>query len=548
MASATPRWEHRCVTSPSTASSPTDAAAGRPAKAAIILATLIAGAIVANINTSISNVALPSIGKALLATDVQLTGITDAYQLGIAATVLYLGAIGDRHGRKRLLLIGAALCVPFSLASAWAPTAGLLIVAQICVGVACGMLYPTTLSLISSLWSGAAKTKAIALWTGIGTGTSVLGPILGGWLLGQYWWGSVFLITVPVAVIVFILGFTVLPRSAGESDSPVDHPGGGLSVVMIASFVLSIVLLPQGFTPVIGLLLATTLVTGVLFVRRERRAENPLFDLKAAAVPTFWVSFVVGLIAFGALVGGMFIGQQYSQNVLGLAPFEAVMLTIGLAVGMMPSAVLAGHAIEARGTRIPFMLGLAVIALGFVEMLLTWQPGAALVWVVVAYVLIGIGIGFASTAAMRSLSMSLPISKAGMSSGSADLTKDLGGAVFQALLGTLLAVAYSDYFDKAFAALPAAQAQALGQRAAQEIASSYEGAEAVAATLPGADATQLIDAAQQAFTEGKAAAIGVAIVSVVIGIVLVWWRFPRADEERRIFAEIGAQGAAPTSR
>ena len=246
------------MTSASPTPRPAGPTSGRPARAAIILSTLIAGAIVANINTSISNVALPSIGRALTATDTQFTGITDAYQLGIAATVLYLGAIGDRHGRKRLLLIGAALCVPFSIASAWAPTAELLIVAQICVGVACGMLYPTTLSLISSLWTGAAKTRAIAMWTGIGTGTSVLGPILGGWLLGRFWWGSVFLITVPVAIAVLILGFMVLPGRAGETDNPIDHPGGGLSVVMIASFVLGIVLLPQGLTPVVGVLFVTS--------------------------------------------------------------------------------------------------------------------------------------------------------------------------------------------------------------------------------------------------------------------------------------------------
>lgn len=134
-----------------------------PARAGLVLATLIAGAIVANINTSISNVALPSIGKALQATDIQLTGITDAYQLGIASTVLYLGAVGDRHGRRKLLLIGAALCVPFSVLSALAPSPGALIAAQIAVGVACGMLFPTTLSLIVSLWHGVGKTKAIAL-------------------------------------------------------------------------------------------------------------------------------------------------------------------------------------------------------------------------------------------------------------------------------------------------------------------------------------------------------------------------------------------------
>ena len=519
---------------------------GKPARAAIILTTLICGAIVANVNTSISNVALPSIGRALDATNVQLTGITDAYQLGIAATVLYLGAIGDRHGRKRLLLIGAALCVPFSLMSVFATSATMLIVAQIAVGISCGMLYPTTLSLISSLWSGASKTKAIAMWTGVGTGTSVLGPVLGGWLLGEFWWGSVFLITVPLAVLVFVLGIAVLPKRAGEGDNPIDHRGGGLSVVMIASFVLGIVLLPQGFTPVIGGLFAIFIVTGLLFVRRERRATNPLFDLHAASIPTFWVAFVVGLIAFGALVGGMFIGQQFTQNVLGQTPLSAVLLTLGLAVGMMPSAIIAGRLIERHGTRMPFMLGLAVIAAGFLEMLALWEPGASLVWVFVAYLLIGIGIGLASTCAMRSLSMSLPISKAGMSSGSADLTKDLGGAVFQALLGTLLAVAYSSYFAKAFTTVPPAEAQQLGTRAAQEIASSYEGAEAVAASLPGADASQIIAAAQQAFTDGKTAALAVALACVAIALVLVRWKYPRHDEELTLFGQIDAENKAAT--
>ncbi|MBP7972154.1 MAG: MFS transporter [Candidatus Nanopelagicales bacterium] len=514
---------------------------GKPAQAGLVLATLITGAIVANINTSISNVALPSIGRALQATNTELTGITDAYQLGIAATVLYLGAVGDRHGRRKLLLIGAALCVPFSLASVFATSALMLIIAQMLVGVSCGMLYPTTLSLISSLWSGVGKTKAIALWTGIGTGTSILGPILGGWMLGVFWWGSVFAITIPLAVLVFVAGFKLLPKSAGESDAPVDHPGGGLSVVMIACFVLSIVILPQGLTPVIWGLWAVVLVSGVLFVVRERKAPNPLFDFRAASIPTFWVAFVVGLIAFGALVGAMFIGQQFTQNVLGMDPLSAVLLTLGLAAGMFPSSVAAGRMIEARGTRTPFMIGLSVVVLGFLLMLFTWQVGTSLLWVVAAYLSIGIGIGMASTCAMRSLSMSLPLTKAGMSSGSADLTKDLGGAVFQAILGTLLAVAYSDYFSRAFAQLPTDQAQQLGNRAAQEIGSSYEGAEAVAKTLPGADATQLIAAANQAFTEGKSTAIAVATAAVLIAITLVWWKYPRVSDERRLFGGINAQ-------
>lgn len=512
-----------------------------PAKAGLILTVLILGATVANINTSISNVALPSIGSALNATDTQLTGITDAYQLGIAATVLYLGAIGDRYGRKGMLLLGALLCIPFSLISAWSPNATLLIAAQIAVGISGGMLYPTTLSMITALWRGKKLTGAIALWTGIGTGASVLGPIAGGYLLGQYWWGSVFLITVPFALLVLVMGMLILPRSAAKEKAPVDHAGGTLSVVMISSLVLGIVMLPQGLTITVGGLFLVTVVSAFLFVRRERKAPNPLFDLDLASIPTFWVAFVAGLVAFGALVGAMFIGQQFTQNVLGYTPLHAVILTLALALAMLPSAVFAGKLIGSKGTRLTFIIGLGFIAVGFVEMLLTWRAGTSEVFVVVAYLLVGVGIGMAATPASRSLSASIPISKAGMSSGSMDLTKDLGGAVFQAILGTLLAVVYSRYFVQAFASLPESEANELGARATQEISSSFEGAEAVAKTLPSADANELIAAAQRAFTEGKGLAIGFALVSVLIAMGLVAWKYPRLDEERKLFAGVRAE-------
>jgi DHA2 family multidrug resistance protein-like MFS transporter len=210
---------------------------------------------------------------------------------------------------------------------------------------------------------------------------------------------------------------------------------------------------------------------------------------------------------------------------------------------MFPASLASGRMIEARGTRVTFMLGLVLIAVGFVEMLVSWEPGASLIWVVVAYLLVGVGIRFAATPASRSLTSSLPISKAGMSSASVDLTKDLGGAVFQALLGTLLAIAYSDYFSAAFAKLPASEAQALGNRAALEIGSSYEGAQAVAKSLSSADTNELISAAMRAFTDGKDAAIGFALASVLIGLTLVWWKYPAVDDERRLLA--GVRGGDP---
>ena len=517
------------------------AADRRPPHAGLVLATLILGAIVANINTSISNVALPDIGQALSASNQQLTFITDAYQIAIASTVLYLGAVGDRYGRKKLLLLGAALCIPFSILSSLAHGWHGLVLAQMATGVAGGMIYPTTLSLITALYSGKTMTRAVALWMGIGAGASVFGPLVGGFLLEHFWWGSVFLVTTPLAAVVLGLALFVVPRRSGEHNGKVDHPGGVLSVLAVSSFVVMVVLLPQGITPVVLGLLATAAVTGSLFVLRERHASEPLFDLKLAAAPTFWVAFVAGLVAFGALVGAVFIGQQFTQNVLGFDPLKAATMTLAMAAAMIASAPVAARLIGRLGTRLTLAAGLSAIALGFVTIALTWRPGASVVWVLVGYALLGCGVGTAGTPSSRSLTASLPVRRVGMGSASADLTKDLGGAVFQAILGTLLTIAYAQYFVRAFATLPAAHAQKLGRTAAAEISASFAGARHVAARLPGADADQLVAAARDAFTDGKTLAIGFALAAALVGIGLVLWKYPRHKAERDELSAIAAK-------
>ena len=179
------------------------------------LVALITVAAVANLNLAVANVALPDIGAAFVASQTALNLIAIGFSLGLAASVLYLGAIGDRYGRKQIMLLGVVLAVPASLVAAYSPNEWTLAAARVFGGVAAGMAFPTTLALVTALWSGNQRTRAIALWSAIGGGVSALGPLAGGLLLERFWWGSVFLITVPLAVIALILGWFFVPSHVG---------------------------------------------------------------------------------------------------------------------------------------------------------------------------------------------------------------------------------------------------------------------------------------------------------------------------------------------
>src|SRR5947207_9850459 len=192
-----------------------------PARARLVLLALILVAAVANLNLSVANVALPDIGKAFDTSQTTLNLIAVGYSLGLAASVLYLGALGDRYGRKLMLLIGTGLAIPASLAAAWAPSDEVLVGARIFGGLAAGMAYPTTLALITALWAGPARTKSIALWSGIGGAISALGPLCSGILLEHFWWGSVFLLTLPLALVAIPMAYFLVPSHVNEATDPV---------------------------------------------------------------------------------------------------------------------------------------------------------------------------------------------------------------------------------------------------------------------------------------------------------------------------------------
>ncbi len=518
----------------------------KPRHSGWVLFALVGGAIVANINLSIANVALPTIGADLDADQDQLTLIGDAFALGLAATVLYLGAIGDRYGRKLLFVLGALMSVPTAFLAAYAPNAEVLAVARLLGGVAAALLFPTTLSLIAALYSGAPRVRALALWSGLGVGFAALGPVVGGWMLENFWWGSVFLITVPLVLVVLFVGLVVLPWHAQEERFRVDHLGGVLSVVGVGGLVVAIETADHGASPA---WIATVLVAlGALgaFFWWQRRAPRPLVDLALARHRTFWVAFVAGAITFGSLIGAMFIGQQFTQNVLGYSTLSAALVVIPSAVFSALGGQAAGMVIARAGGRVSLLIGLACVALAFLLMLVTWRDGAPVGWVLLAYGLVGAGVGLAATPTSRALMGSVPPARAGMGSGFLDLTRDFGGAVIQALMGALLAGAYASRITADLSALPADEASQVSESTAEAMTSSFTSAAQVAEQYPSDVASRIVDAASVAFTAGKSWAMAVGLVLVLAGLVLVWVMFPRRQAENDYYDKV-LQQAGDTS-
>lgn len=501
-----------------------------------MLATLILVAAVANLNLAVANVALPSIGDAFDASQTSLNMIAVGFSLGLAASVLYLGAVGDRYGRKLLLLVGTGLSIPAALLAAFAWTESVLILARVFGGICAGMAYPTTLALITALWpDGPKRTAAIAKWSALGSGAMVLAPLVAGWLLENFWWGSVFLITVPLAAIAWLLAWRLIPAHVNETTESVDNLGGVLSVVLIAGLVLAINFAPTpGGLPLAAAFGALTLVTALLFVRRQQRASNPLYDLTIASRRLFWVAAVAGIIVFGTLMGTMYIGQQFLQNVLHYSTLAAGAAVLPSSVAMVLVAGLSARLVVRSGSRNTLLIGFACIAAGFVAMLLLWGEQTGYWAIALAYVLIGLGVGFAGTPASHSLTASVPVHRAGMASGTADLQRDLGGAVMQSVLGVLLTVGYASAMGAAIAGAP--NANQINDTVQTQLEKSFAGAESVARQYPQySDAIQ--SAARAAFLHGANWAYAAGILAMVVGALVTWFWYPGKAGEAADLAE-----------
>jgi MFS transporter, DHA2 family, multidrug resistance protein len=370
----------------------------------------------------------------------------------------------------------------------------------------------------------------------------VLGPLVAGALLTEFWWGSVFLITLPLVAVALVMALIFVPSHVNETTDPVDNLGGVLSVVLVGALVLAINFAPVPNRGALALGLgAVALAALAAFYIRQRRARNPLYDLDVAARRTFWVAACAGVIVFGSLMGASFVSQQYLQNVLGYSTLEAGASLLPAAVFMILVAPHSAKLVEARGARFTLLLGYVFLLLAFLAMLLLWGEDTPYWQVGIAYALIGIGVGLAGTPAARSLTGSVPVKRAGMASGTADLQRDLGGAIVQSIFGALLTAGYAAAQGSAIASAP--NEQQITDGVQNQLTKSFAGAEETAQQYP-QYASQITSAAKTSFLQGDQWAYTAGVVAVLLGAALVFFFFPKKDDEQRLLASYAAEDAA----
>jgi hypothetical protein len=280
---------------------------------------------------------------------------------------------------------------------------------------------------------------------------------------------------------------------------------------------------------------------GIAFVIRQRRAKTPLYDLHIAGRRIFWVAACAGIIVFGTLMGAMFVGQQFLQNVLAYSTFEAGAAILPAAVLMVLIAPRSAKLVEARGARVTLLVGYACCLAGFLVMLVLWEEGVGYWAVGLGYALVGAGVGFAGTPASHSLTGSVPVTRAGMASGTSDLQRDLGGAIMQSILGAVLTAGYAAAIGAAIAAAPN-RAQ-ITDNVQAELQKSFASAENTAQQFP-QYADQITAAATSSFLDGADWAYTAGIIAILIGAAVVALCFPGKADEERLLAQYHAEDAA----
>lgn len=407
------------------------------------LAVLAGAVLLLAIDGTVLALAVPSLARALDPTAAQVLWIGDIYSLVIAGLLVTMGAIGDRYGRKRTLLIGAGA---FGLASVWAAystSPAMLIAARAALGVAGATLMPATLSLIRTLFPDPReRARAIAWWSAASGGGVALGPLVGGFLLEHFWWGSVFLVNVPVVIVIIVAGAVLLPEARDPQPGRLDLLSALLSILALVPVVYSVKhAAGHGVDGVTLGALAAGLVFGLLFARRQRRSPDPMLDLDLFRIPAFSGAVLADLIAVFALVGLLYFFSQYLQLVRGFEPLQAGLGELPATLASIAVIAIVGAALARLGRGRAIAVGLLLASLGL-ALIAPALGGEHYLPLGLALIPVGMGIGLAMTLTTDAIVSAVPPRKAGAASAVAETGYELGVALGIAILGSVTTAVY----------------------------------------------------------------------------------------------------------
>ncbi|MFI6577418.1 MFS transporter [Nocardiopsis sp. NPDC050513] len=507
------------------------------------LAVLVLPVILISVDMTVLGFAVPQLSEELRPSAGQLLWIIDIYGFILAGLLITMGSLGDRVGRRRLLLVGSAAFGAASLAAAFAPNAEVLVVARALLGVAGASLMPSTLSLLRNTFLDARqRLLAIAIWASGFSAGAALGPILGGWLLEHFFWGSVFLVNLPVMALILVFVPILVRESRDPRPGRMDLPSVVLSMATMLPAVYGVKkLATEGLAVVPAVSLLVGLALGAAFVRRQMVLQDPLIDVELFRSRVFSVAVVTNLMIVFSLVASLFFLTQYLQLVLGVSPMRAgYVLLPGLVLSVLASFVAVR---AARRLSLAAVIGsaLVVTAAGFAVLVFTSEHDAAtgVLVVAVGFGLIATGAGFAETLTNGAIMSAAPPQRAGAASAISETAYELGGALGVAVLGSVL----TGYYQSALTGVEGVPPHAM-ERASETLG----GAADAAADLGGTAGAGLMDAARTAFTSGMHVTSAVAALIVLAAAVQAWVLLRGETSPAMAAQNPGTAGAGPEPR
>ncbi|MEU5433473.1 MFS transporter [Streptomyces sp. NPDC020719] len=502
----------------------------------VVLVVLCVSLLLVALDATVLHVAVPSVTEDLRPSATALLWIVDAYPLVCAALLILFGTLGDRVGRRRVLLLGYGIFGAASAVAALAGSAEVLIVARALLGVGGAMIMPATLSILRAVFPDRReRATAIGVWTATAAIGAATGPVLGGFLVQHFWWGSVFLINIPLMALILPLGRRLLPESKGSADGPWDVLGALMAAAGVLTLVLGVKRVGAGHGLVDDWTLAplcagTALI--VLFVRRQKRRAHPLVDMRMFSRPTFSTSVGCIVLAMLALVGLELIAVQYLQLVLGLSPLETGLRLLPLTFAAMAAGATGSHTLRRFGPRTMVACGFALTA-GAVLLLVLMGQHDRPALLTCAFIVLGFGLQTTLFGAYESMLSEAPADCAGGAAAIGETSYQLGAGMGIALLGSVMNAAYAP----GVASVPGVPDTA-SAGAANSLGEAYD----IAARLGGPAGEALRSAARQSFVHGLHVTLLVSVGLLVLG-ALAALRLPRVMECAAQHAELPAQRA-----